>query len=73
MEGELFAILHLAVKLNPPKGQLRIEDLNSKIHRLEARQRWLQLAYKYVSDERRASIPILHIFEFVSGCGLAVK
>ena len=73
MEGALFAVLHLAVKLNPPKGQLRIEDLNPKIHGLEARRRWLQWAYGYVSVEHRAFIPILHILEFVLGCGLAGK
>jgi len=70
MEGALFVVLHLVVKLNPPKGQLQIEDLDAKIHRLEARRRWLQLAYGYVSDERRAFITILHILEFISGCGL---
>lgn len=73
MEGALFVVLHLAVRLNPPKGQLQIEDLNPKTHRLEARRRWLQLAYGYVSDERRAFIPISHILEFVSGCSLASK
>jgi hypothetical protein len=73
MEEALFVVLHLAVKLNPPKEQLQIEDLDPKIHRLEARRRWLQLAYGYVSDERKAFIPILHILEFVSGCGLARK